>query len=553
MPVAKKEKKSRAIRVISLISIVFVCAGCGGNEPAPEPGPPPPPPKVTPKEPVAKAADASVEKKVPERLGPLPVPAVRFSDIRGERIDGPVEVAPVEKGPVLLIVIDAMNASHLGPYGYARPTSPNIDGIAKRGIVFSNHIANSSWTRPTFATIVTGQPKNVHGMEVDCPPIPEELETLAERFGAEGYATGGFVGNPLVQSRWGFAQGFDTYVDAAEMNYFRFADDAVVRKEAKRWIKAHRDEPFFATVFFTAPHSTYDPPRGYREFFRGLPEGDIVAQPLREYPRGMDEGDLAWTVAAYDGEVAYMDAQVGKLLAGLKKMGIRDKTTIVVTADHGEAFGDHNCFKHAYHQWQSVLNVPMIIDSPAIVAAGAYEDRPTTHVDIAATLLDLVGASARARGLPGISVADFLADPSANRERIVSSLHNAHGVQRQSVYKGRYKLVHHHQVDPAILSEINKLHSRQAPAPDPANLPTLSFDGERYELFDLARDPGENENLFEERKDEPETIELLAALKEIMEPDDDVTIRFDGDLRDVLRELGYLEDEEKRVEGKAGE
>lgn len=317
-----------------------------------------------------------------------------------------------------------------------------------------------------------------------------------------------------------------------------FADDAVIVNKAISWLEENQSDPFFLMLFLTAPHSKYDPPEGFRPFFKDdLPKGRVMQILRREYRDLPPSGDIEWTKAAYDGEILYADVQMGKLIAHLEKAGMMEEVTIAVTADHGEIFGEHNCFLHAHHMWEQVLRVPFLISSPAF-PQGVYDDRPFTHLDIAPTLLEFVGIEASDLKKHGKSIIEVLADPFAGRERVIFSQCNAHGIRRESIRKGRYKLVHHHPVDHTAVEQINDFHADRSPL-SPEDLPTLSWDEEKWELYDLVEDPKEQNNLFEKLKDAPQTLELLKQLADSMD-DDNLTIEIDKDLRKALEETGYI-------------
>jgi arylsulfatase A-like enzyme len=181
--------------------------------------------------------------------------------------------------------------------------------------------------------------------------------------------------------------------------------------------------------------------------------------------------------------------------------------------------------------------VPFVLSSPSLPGGGIYDDRPFSHLDVIPTLLDLAGIDPDPE-LPGESIAAALKEPGAERERVLFSQHNAHEVRREAIRKGRYKLVHHHTVDRRDAGRLNDLHPYR-PEPDPEDLPTVAWDEERYELYDMVADPGELVNLFEARKTEPATAELIAGLTERLEGDDEVSIEVDEDLRAALVALGY--------------
>lgn len=481
---------------------------------------------------------------LPERdhrrtLPALRAPAAYFGELELERLVDPVTVEPLERGSVLLIVVDTLNARHLGVYGYERDTSPHVDRLAARGVAFTNYISNSSWTRPSFTTILTGLPKSVHKVELDGRPLAEAITTVAERFRQAGYRTAGFVGNPLMLDRWGFGQGYQVYedTDAMEMGYFP-RDEYVVDK-ALRWLERVGDEPFFAMLFLTAPHPPYTPPGGHRHFLSTVPPGRVIEHPFKEYLEPLPADDQARIVAAYDDEVGYTDAQIGRLMEHLARSGKLAHTSIVFTADHGEVFGQHNCYLHSYHMWEQTLRVPLVVVSSGVQARGVYDDRPFTHIDLAPTLLDLADVEYRADELPGRSILDALEDPRIGRQRVLFSQVNAHGVRREAIRDGRYKLVHHHQVEKRARKELDELHPAVA-QPDPRDLPTLAWDGERYELYDLVQDPAEDRDLFDAYQQRPELLTLLRVLEPHLDragPEGELSTEVMG----ALEALGYLQ------------
>ncbi len=451
------------------------------------------------------------EPKVPQ-LSPQPVPLAYFGEPKLKWQNEPAVITTKKNGSVVLIVVDALNAKHLGIYGYDRDTSPRLDALSKRGVLFTNYVSNSSWTRPSFTTIITGQPKRVHHIEWDGNHLDKGITTLAERFRHAGYRTGGVVGNQLVQKIWGFDQGFSTYEDVKSLDQIFPRDELLVNK-AISWLKKGGDKPFFLMLFLIDPHTPYRPLRNHRHFLETLPQGEVTRFPFREYRTPLSKPMHDRMVAAYDGEIHSVDKQIGRLVDYLDKNDKLDTTTIAIVADHGEAFNDHGCYTHTYHMWDSVLRVPFILVSPAIEAKGIYDDRPFTHMDIAPTLLDLVNIDHGSDPLPGISMVSALRDPSMNRQRTVFSQYNAHGVRRQSIRRGEWKLVHHHKVKDIALKKLTELQVRKR-KPDPLNLPTLAWDKERYELYNLEKDPKETNELSKPQGD----LEAFSLLKEALRP-----------------------------------
>jgi arylsulfatase A-like enzyme len=444
----------------------------------------------------------------------------------------------MKDGSVVLIIVDALNAKHLGIYGYDRDTSPNLDALAKDGLLLNNYVSNSSWTRPSFTTIITGLPKSKHGIEWNGNDLDKNITTLAERFRRAGYRTAGIVGNQLVQSAWGFDQGFRTYEDVKSLDQI-FPRDGLLVDRAIDWITKRGDKPFFLMLFLIDPHTPYRPLRADRHFLDALPEGKVIRFPHREYKKPLPELDHQRLVAAYDGEVHSADRQIARLMAFLKATNKLNTTSVAITADHGEAFGQHNCYTHTYHMWEPVLRVPFILVSPAIEARGVYDDRPYTHVDVAPTLLDLAGIEYSPEELSGASIVKAIANPGVNRERILFSQYNAHGVRRQAIRKGRWKLVHHHKVKDSALV---KLQTLQIPKhqPDPRTLPTLAWKGERYEFYDLQGDPDETNNLFSSHKNTPELLGLSHALQSHL-GDVQASGKITEEMMQALENIGYIE------------
>jgi len=483
----------------------------------------------------ADAAPARREVEIP----PLAEPLAYFGDLPYERLTAPVEIERQEGAPVILLVADALTARHLGAYGYERDTSPNVDRLAEAGLLLSNYVSNSSWTRPSFTTIVTGLPKSMHHVELNTPPVKAEITTLAERFLEAGYRTAGFVGNPLIRDVWGYDQGFQEWQDVVKMGVEAFPPDETLVDRALAWMDDVGDDPFFLTMFLTSPHPPYTPPRDHRRFLSRAPKGQVIEVPYREYRRPLPKGDRERIIAAYDDEISYMDSEIGRLLEHLEGKGILESAIIAFTADHGEMFGQHNCYLHAYHMWEPALRVPFLLVAPGLQKRGVVDDRPFTHVDAAATLLDLAGIDRE--DLPGVSIAEALETPAKGRDRVLFSQYNAHGVQRQAIRKGRFKLVHHYKVDPRAEKDLNSLHPGLV-RPHPRDLPSLAWDAERYEVYDLAADPGEEKDLFEERRSAPETLELLTELEPHLGDEGEIG-ELSSELIDALVAAGYIAEE----------
>ena len=280
---------------------------------------------------------------------------------------------------LLLVTIDTLRADRVGAYGYAAAETPVLDALARRGVRFASAQSTTPLTGPSHATILTGTYPPQHGVRENVSFLLDERHpTLATRLKRHGYATGAFVGAYPVAAGFGFGQGFDHFSEGlhpnpgigqgAERPGNEVADAAVA------WLGA-APAPFLAWVHFYDPHAPYAPPPPFRERFAGRP---------------------------YDGEIAFTDAQLGRLVEALRAAGREDDTVVAVLADHGEGLGEHGEAGHGALIYESTLRVPLLLSGPG-VAAGRVAGEAVGTVDLVPTLLDLLGLPP-AEGLPGRSL-----------------------------------------------------------------------------------------------------------------------------------------------------
>lgn len=288
--------------------------------------------------------------------------------------------APTASGPnILLVTIDTLRADHVGAYGDSHAATPMLDGLARRGVRFTEAVAEVPLTLPSHASIMTGLTPLRHGIR-DNPGfvLAGAIPTLAERFKAAGYDTAAFVSGFPLHRRFGLARGFDLYDDRFPRGddptrppYIeRTADETAAAVTAWLGRRATRPRPFFVWTHFFDPHAPYNPPEPFRSRFQDHP---------------------------YDGEVAFTDAQVGRLLGAIEQSGSTSSTVTVVTADHGEGLDQHGEPTHGLFIYDSTMRVPLIVAGPG-VPAGRVAASLARGIDIAPTLLDL----ARVRLIAGI-------------------------------------------------------------------------------------------------------------------------------------------------------
>ena len=284
----------------------------------------------------------------------------------------------IEAGPgdlrgynVLIITTDTTRADHIGCYGNKRIETPVIDGLARDGILFAQALTPSPSTLPAHASLLTGLYPVQHGARANGTfRVRPEVTTVAEHLKSKGYATGAVISAFVLDSRFGLDQGFDLYDDdlTKGMNYgphmFRERAAELTNESATKWLREHGDRPFFLWVHYFDPHAVYLPPEPFRS---------------------------RYATSLYDGEIAYADSQIGALLAQLEELGVREKTLVVYTADHGEGMGEHGEQTHSLLIYDATLHVPMIFHAPVALPKGKVIRRQTSLVDVVPTILGLLG------------------------------------------------------------------------------------------------------------------------------------------------------------------
>lgn len=301
------------------------------------------------------------------------------------------QTAPAAQRPsrpnVLLVTLDTTRADRIGAYGYTLAETPALDRLAREGVRFADATSQSPLTAPAHTALLTGQYPGRLGIRNNASsPIPDSAVTLAEALRGAGYRTGAFIGAFVVDRAYGFAQGFDVF-DAAFAG-FRHEIKGQVQRPAKEVVDpalafitaAPANAPFFAWVHLYDPHTPYDPPPPYNVKFARRP---------------------------YDGEIAYTDAQVGRIISALRASGALDRTIVAVVGDHGEALGDHGEEDHGIFLYEAVTRVPWIMRLPNGERAGSVVSEQVRSVDLTPTILDLAGAGSTGR-IDGESVAGLM-------------------------------------------------------------------------------------------------------------------------------------------------
>ncbi len=282
--------------------------------------------------------------------------------------------APVHPN-VVVYLVDTLRADHLGIHGYERATSPRLDEWATEGIVFEHAYSPTSWTRPAMVSLFSGRDASSHLVEDRLDVIPDDLELLSERLQEAGYTTWAAVTNPNVLPQWGFDRGFDRFEDLGSIGHVGKADE-VTDFLLDNLDELAANQPFLLYVHLIDPHAPYDPPAPYDERF---PRSPALPATL--------------SIGSYDGEIAFVDEQFGRFIEALEARDLTERSVFVYTSDHGEELLDHGAIGHGGTLYEEVVQVPLVLRLPDAAHAGTRISSPVSLIDIAPTILGMIGRS----------------------------------------------------------------------------------------------------------------------------------------------------------------
>ncbi|MEW5807679.1 MAG: sulfatase-like hydrolase/transferase [Acidobacteriota bacterium] len=390
-----------------------------------------------------------------------------------------------------MITLDTVRSDHLGCYDYAKAKTPNLDGFAKEGIIFEHAVCPSPSTVPSHATIMTGLYPPGHGVRVTGRHyLPDNATTLAEILSAKGFRTGAVISGFPLTRRFGINQGFDFYEDS-------FYDNtpgrvSIIERSAKesigialKWLSQNKDSRFFLWLHLFDPHSDYTPPAPFDREFHDAP---------------------------YDGEIAYMDSQLGPFFDKLKEWDLFDRSLIIIAGDHGEGLGDHGEMEHQYLIYNSTVMVPLLLRAGNVREAKKIPEL-VGLVDIFPTVLDMLGIKEELV-VDGESLRNIIeAPPGRTGERLyyIESLSGEISLGWSPLYStmtGNWKFIE---------------------APEP-------------ELYRIMDDPSELQNLALK---EPEMLEcsrkeLAQTMAELLQREEKSGVKMDEETMRDLASLGYI-------------
>ncbi|MEM7305258.1 MAG: sulfatase [Planctomycetota bacterium] len=420
----------------------------------------------------------------------------------GGGADDPHAALPRGRHNVLVFLVDTLRADRLGPYGHPGGLTPRLDAFADEALVFDRCIAQSTWTKPTTASLLTGLYPYAHGANYSRSVLPESVETLAELLAGEGYATAAFGSNPhIFAESMGFEQGFGAFEPIEPARDAPFPRGERIVDAALAWLDggAPDDAPFFLYLHLIDPHFPYDPPGHEGPVYTVIEE----AEALPPAERGR-LGEL------YDGEVAYVDTQFGRLLDALDERGLADDTLLVFVSDHGEELFEHgDLAHHSAKMFEEVARVPLLVRSPGLpeAARGRRITGVVEQVDLKATVVDALGLpAARAGAGTSLFARALRAAPPERQHALVET-------EDGSVGRG-------------IVAPEWKYVRRWTP--------TVS-----EELYHLGEDPAE---LTDRAADEPEVVRAMRALlaAEMRHVPPTYALRVENGTDELVKVFGFI-------------
>ena len=395
---------------------------------------------------------------------------------------------------VILITIDTVRADHVGCYGAKSVQTPTLDSLAHDGVVFERAISQVPLTWPSHAVILTGTYPFQNGVQdFTGTPLAPQFRSVAQAFKLHGYGTGAVVSSFVLDRSWGLARGFDFYDDAFSLEQFKNRDLGLVERKAGEsvtralsWLQTNPQRPFFFWLHLYDPHSPYDPPEPYHTQYQGH---------------------------LYDGEIAYADHELGRLVAWLKRNRLYDPSLIVMLSDHGESLGEHGEHEHGFFVYNSTVHIPLIVKPPAGsgIRPGLIP-RPVETASVAPTLLRLAGVK----------------DATLEKQFSAQELFTKQAENEDAAYSETFYPFSSFGWNPLHALETNRYHYIDAPTP---------------ELYDLVSDPDESNNIAAQQT--ATAAVLKSKLQQLLSKNPfqvakGGTSSLSPDAAEKLRALGYV-------------
>ncbi|MEE9263173.1 MAG: sulfatase [Vicinamibacteria bacterium] len=429
-----------------------------------------------------------------------------------------------EKPNLVLISIDCLRADHVGAYGYQRNTTPRIDALAKDGVVFETAVSVSSWTLPTHMAMLTGLPPSIHGATRQSK-LASSVPYLPELLAQSGYRVDGVVSVPHLSQHFGFERGFHSYLFSFDPGAERLVDAAldVVRRG--------EGQAQFLFLHLLDVHWPYAAPEDFRTRFGERPSdiSDLLSKVLNdEPPRNQEE--INQVINLYDGELAYVDRELGRFFDGLKAAKLYERSLIILTADHGEAFYEHGHWKHTQTLYEEMIRVPLIVKWP--------RESPTGHVKSLVSQIDVFPTVLEGAGLnpPGTWATSLLrhvdrASNEQSRRTVVTEVTWDAIPTRPAKMKVAFRN-----------EEFKYIATLEGPAVNELNAGGVHTE----ELYNLIRDPSERDNLQPKSDRElrffrEELRAYFAEARALRAMRGGEPVILDETVLEKLRSLGYID------------
>ena len=424
-----------------------------------------------------------------------------------------------EKRPnVIFIVIDTLRADHVGCYGYQRNTTPNIDKLAREGILFKNAISVAPWTLPSIGTLLTSQYPSVLGVR-DTAPLDEKFPLISQVLKRHNYTTHGVISHILLSQRLGLGRGYDKYMEWASRPLHEGISSPAVTKQAISFLQQKQENPFFLFTHYFDPHYNYllHEKYNYYSSYRGKITSGQLYTDIARMRHSLSEEDIRYLISLYDSEISFTDEYVGKLLDELKQQRLYDNSVIVLVGDHGEEFMEKGWLGHSINLNHKVLHVPLIIKLPD--GEPGIIEKPFGLIDVMPTICQYLGLEVPG-GLEGQPF-DFHRHASQATRPIFSET-----FKQQPGFAFQVGVV-------SILLERRKL--------------IYDFIKKTKQIYDLVDDPDERNNLADQPSEQnrmlggllSKWIENIETKRRDVQPAQSDEL-FTPDQRKQLESLGYL-------------
>jgi arylsulfatase A-like enzyme len=436
---------------------------------------------------------------------------------------------------IILISLDTLRADHLGCYGYTRETSPAIDALAEDSALFLNTYSSSPWTLPSHVSLLTSLNGLKHMVHYEDEKMDSSLVTLADLMRQEGLYCSAFTGGGFVNAAFGFSKGFDSYGQSSQGIHQKDGAEWICGS-VLNWIDDHKDRNFFLFIHTYQPHNPFSSPPPFNTMF--LEEDDEWNEiDLLNHIGGkkgifknLDERERENIISLYDGEIRYTDEKlIEPLMRRLKEIGLYDRSTIILTSDHGEEFYDHRGWEHGHTLYDELLKVPLIIKLPGSKFAKKRIPSIVRLIDVMPTILDELGIDGSGLNLDGKSLMPVLREKEvADRTFIAYKADNildSHVPQKISMNEENIKLI----LNKKFAAEQLDFFS----SPPPELLPV--------ELYDLSESAGEKNNIVDEKSQiASRLVQLINDMYTKIKEQKSEKADIDKELLEQLRALGYL-------------